>query len=160
MTPPAGAASDDFQPMPHPASLSGAHTAVNFPMPQMPDPTQMNRRATDLQNLTWREFLARVIIEWIRDHGITGILLAVFLYAAYKAIEYAVVTGVPAAIAQIQAGYRERDEQLGKRMDKLESTQEKSVERLTASIDKQAAAMTTLVEEMRRDREFRKRSSP
>lgn len=150
MTPPAGAgtaSSDDFQ-----------------PMPQMPDPTQMNRRATDLQNLTWREYLARLAVEWVRDHGITGVLLAVFLYAAYEAIKYSVITGIPAAIAQVQAGFernmadhKEVVKALTTRVDKIEENRDKQIGKVTESMDKIATSTNALVEEIRREREFRKR---
>lgn len=86
--------------------------------------------------------------RFVRDVGIPGALLFVIAYAG--------IYHLPNALVTIQEGYRELQSRHEAERKLDAERHDKQVDKLTATIDKHAAATNSLVDEFRREREFRR----
>lgn len=86
--------------------------------------------------------------RFVRDVGIPGALLFVIAYAA--------IYHLPNIVTQIQEGYRELAAQHAAERKLDNERHDKQIDKLGNAIEKQATSTNSLVEEFRRDREFRR----
>lgn len=107
------------------------------------------------ETTSWRDELLRVVIR----QGPSGIVLAAILYLIYHFGSWAVTTGVPAHLQQIQAGYiaiqDKQDENLARLIESNNTGHALVVEALTEmriaskEVSETAEAMKMMVEQNR-----------